>query len=114
MAAWRWRWARDRGRAAWPARAIPIPSSRPPTACGAGVPGRETRKPPAAFAGALAARTAVLLTIATGAREFAGEGGEGGRPIVAVGAPPATTAEGLGFSAVSSAAGDGTALVELV
>ena len=74
----------------------------------------EILHPPADFAAALAACQAVLLTSANGARALAEAREQRGRPILAVGDTTATTAEGLGFSAVSSAAGDGTALVELV
>jgi len=74
----------------------------------------EILHPPADFAQALAACQAVLLTSANGARALAEASEQRGRPILAVGDTTATTAEGLGFSAVSSAAGDGTALVELV
>ena len=74
----------------------------------------EILHPPADFAQALAVCQAVLLTSANGARALAEASEQRGRPILAVGDTTATTAEGLGFSAVSSAAGDGTALVELV
>ena len=70
--------------------------------------------PPADFAPSLAACQAVLLTSANGARALAEASEQRGRPILAVGDTTATTAEGLGFSAVTSAAGDGAALAELV
>jgi uroporphyrinogen-III synthase len=70
--------------------------------------------PPTDFAAFLAACQAVLLTSANGARALAEASEQRGRPILAVGDTTATTAEGLGFNAVSSAAGDGAALVELV
>ena len=74
----------------------------------------EILHPPADFAASLAACQAVLLTSANGARALAEASEQRGRPILAVGDTTATTAEGLGFTAVSSAAGDGAALVELV
>jgi uroporphyrinogen-III synthase len=70
--------------------------------------------PPADFAQSLAACQAVLLTSANGARARAQASEQRGRPILAVGDTTATTAEGLGFNAVTSAAGDGAALAELV
>lgn len=69
--------------------------------------------PPAEFSAALAACQAVLLTSANGARALAEASAQRGRPILAVGDTTASTAEGLGFSAVTSAAGDGAALAEL-
>ena len=69
--------------------------------------------PPAEFSAALAACQAVLLTSANGARALAEASEQRGRPILAVGDTTASTAEGLGFSAVTSAAGDGAALAEL-
>jgi uroporphyrinogen-III synthase len=74
----------------------------------------EMLHPPPGFAAALAACQAVLLTSANGARALAEASDQRGRPILAVGDTTATTAEGLGFSAVSSASGDGEALVDLV
>ena len=74
----------------------------------------EILHPPRGFAAALAACQAVLLTSANGARALAEASDQRGRPIFAVGDTTATTAEGLGFSAVTSAAGDGEALVDLV
>ena len=69
--------------------------------------------PPAEFSAALAACQAVLLTSANGARALADASEQRGRPILAVGDTTASTAEGLGFSAVTSAAGDGAALADL-
>jgi uroporphyrinogen-III synthase len=69
--------------------------------------------PPAEFSATLAACQAVLLTSANGARALAEASAQRGRPILAVGDTTASTAEGLGFSAVTSAAGDGAALAEL-
>src|SRR3984957_12462772 len=74
----------------------------------------EILHPPADFAASLAACQAVLLTSANGARALAEASEQRARPILAVGDTTATTAEGLGFTAVASAAGDGAALVELV
>jgi uroporphyrinogen-III synthase len=74
----------------------------------------EILHPPADFAASLAACQAVLLTSANGARALAEASEQRGRPILAVGDTTATTAEGLGFTAVTSAAGDGPALAELV
>ena len=70
--------------------------------------------PPAEFSAALAACQAVLLTSANGARALAEASEQRGRPILAVGDTTASTAEGLGFSAVTSAAGDCAALADLV
>ena len=70
--------------------------------------------PPAEFSAALADCQAVLLTSANGARALAEASEQRGRPILAVGDTTASTAEGLGFSAVTSASGDGAALAELV
>lgn len=70
--------------------------------------------PPGDFSAALAACQAVLLTSANGARALAEASAQRGRSIVAVGDTTASTAEGLGFSHVLSAAGDAAALVELV
>ncbi|CAN5819770.1 hypothetical protein BH11PSE3_BH11PSE3_37990 [soil metagenome] len=70
--------------------------------------------PPAGFSASLAACQAVLLTSANGARALADASEQRGRPILAVGDTTAGTAEGLGFNAVTSAAGDGTALADLV
>ena len=74
----------------------------------------EILHPPTDFSVSLAACQAVLLTSANGARALAEASEQRGRPILAVGDTTAATAEGLGFNAVSSAAGDGAALVELV
>jgi uroporphyrinogen-III synthase len=74
----------------------------------------EILHPPADFAASLAACQAILLTSANGARALAEASEQRGRPILAVGDTTATTAEGLGFNAVTSAAGDGAALAELV
>lgn len=71
-------------------------------------------RPPAGFSAALAAAQAILLTSANGARALAEASDQRGRPILAVGDTTASTAEGLGFSAVTSASGDGAALAELV
>lgn len=70
--------------------------------------------PPADFSAALATCQAVLLTSANGARALAEASEQRGRAIFAVGDTTASTAEGLGFSDVLSAAGDAAALVELV
>ncbi|MBL6651635.1 MAG: uroporphyrinogen-III synthase [Reyranella sp.] len=70
--------------------------------------------PPTDFSAALAACQAVLLTSANGARALAEASEQRGRAIFAVGDTTASTAEGLGFSDVLSAAGDAPALVELV
>ena len=74
----------------------------------------EILRPPAEFVIALAACQAVLVTSANGARALAEASEQRGKPIIAVGDTTASTAEGLGFAAVTSAAGDGAALVELV
>jgi uroporphyrinogen-III synthase len=74
----------------------------------------EILHPPPDFSASLAACQAVLLTSANGARALAEASEQRGRPILAVGDTTATTAEGLGFTAVTSAAGDGAALVDLV
>jgi uroporphyrinogen-III synthase len=74
----------------------------------------EILHPPTDFSASLAACQAVLLTSANGARALAEASEQRGRPILAVGDTTAATAEGLGFNAVTSAAGDGAALVELV
>ncbi len=74
----------------------------------------EIQRPPAGFADALAACQAVLLTSANGARALAEATEQRGKRVLAVGDTTAGTAEGLGFSSVTSAAGDGAALVELV
>ena len=71
-------------------------------------------RPPAGFSAALAAAQAILLTSANGARALAEASDQRGRPILAVGDTTASTAEGLGFSAVASASGDGLALADMV
>jgi uroporphyrinogen-III synthase len=71
-------------------------------------------RPSADFSASLAASQAVLLTSANGARALAEASDQRGRPIFAVGDTTASTAEGLGFSAVTSASGDGLALATLV
>ena len=73
----------------------------------------EILRPPAEFATELAQCQAVLLSSANGARAFAEATEQRGKPILAVGDTTATTAEGLGFASVTSAAGDGDALAEL-
>ncbi len=74
----------------------------------------EILPPPPGFAEALAACQTVLLTSANGARALAEASEQRGKPIIAVGDTTASTAEGLGFSAVVSATGDGAALAALV
>lgn len=74
----------------------------------------EFLRPPPEFAAALAACQTVLLTSANGARALAEASEQRAKPILAVGDTTASTAEGLGFSAVVSAAGDGPALAALV
>ena len=74
----------------------------------------EILHPPVDFAASLAACQGVLLTSANGARALAEASEQRGRPILAVGDTTAATAEGLGFSAVTSAAGDAAALAGLV
>ena len=71
-------------------------------------------RPSADFSASLAASQAVLLTSANGARALAEASDQRGRPIFAVGDTTASTAEGLGFNAVTSASGDGQALAKLV
>jgi uroporphyrinogen-III synthase len=56
----------------------------------------------------------VLLSSANGARALAEASEQRSKPIFAVGDTTAATAEGLGFTSVMSAAGDGAALSELV
>ena len=70
--------------------------------------------PPGDFAAALAACQAVLLTSANGARALAEASVQRSKPVFAVGDTTAATAEGLGFTAVTSAAGDSADLAELV
>src|SRR5476651_871060 len=70
--------------------------------------------PPAGFAEALAACQAILLTSANGARALAQASEQRSKPVFAVGDTTAATAEGLGFTSVAAAAGDGAALARLV
>lgn len=70
--------------------------------------------PPPDFAATLAACQAVLLTSANGAHALAEASEQRGKPVYAVGDATAATAEGLGFSDVTSAGGDATALAALV
>jgi uroporphyrinogen-III synthase len=74
----------------------------------------EILRPPADFASALAACQAVLLSSANGARALAEAAEQRSKPILAVGDTTASTAEGLGFTDVVSASGDGAALAALV
>ena len=69
---------------------------------------------PGEFAAQLAESQAVLLTSANGARALAEASEQRGFRVFAVGDTTASTAEGLGFSRVAQAAGDGVALAELV
>src|SRR5476649_2522468 len=71
-------------------------------------------RPPAGFAEGLAACQAILLTSANGARALAQASEQRSKPILAVGDTTAATAEGLGFTSVVSAAGDGATLAQLV
>ena len=73
----------------------------------------EILHPPADFATDLADCQAILLSSANGARALAEASEQRGKPILAVGDTTASTAEGLGFVSVASAAGDAQALVEL-
>ena len=73
----------------------------------------EILHPPAEFATDLSACQAILLSSANGARALAEASEQRGKPILAVGDTTASTAEGLGFVSVVSAAGDGQALAEL-
>ncbi|MBV8394037.1 MAG: uroporphyrinogen-III synthase, partial [Alphaproteobacteria bacterium] len=73
----------------------------------------EIRRPPDDFAARLAACQAVLLTSANGARALAEASDQRSKPILAVGDTTAATAEGLGFTSVTSASGDGAALSDL-
>ena len=70
--------------------------------------------PPADFAAALTASQAVLLTSATGARALAEANEQRNKLVFAVGDTTAATAEGLGFTSVTSASGDASALAALV
>ena len=73
----------------------------------------EILHPPAEFSTDLSGCQAVLLSSANGARALAEANEQRGKPILAVGDTTASTAEGLGFVSVTSAAGDGQALAEL-
>lgn len=73
----------------------------------------EILHPPAEFATDLSGCQAILLSSANGARALAEASEQRGKPILAVGDTTASTAEGLGFVSVTSAAGDGQALAEL-
>ena len=70
--------------------------------------------PPGDFAAALASCQAVLLTSANGVRALAEASEQRSSPIFAVGDTTAATAEGLGFTSVTSASGDSAALAGLV
>src|SRR5580692_2010454 len=76
--------------------------------------GLQILHPPADFAATLAACQAVLITSANGARALAEASEQRSKPIFAVGDTTAATAEGLGFTAVTSASGDAAALGALV
>ena len=73
----------------------------------------EILHPPATFATDLSECQAILLSSANGARALAEASEQRGKPILAVGDTTASTAEGLGFVSVVSAAGDGRALADL-
>jgi uroporphyrinogen-III synthase len=70
--------------------------------------------PPADFAASLADSQAVLVTSANGARALAEATEQRSKPIYAVGDTTAATAEGLGFTTVTSASGDAAALSNLI
>ena len=70
--------------------------------------------PPADFAATLAGSQALLLTSANGARALAEATEQRSKPVFAVGDTTAGTAEGLGFTSVTSASGDAAALAALV
>jgi len=70
----------------------------------------ETLSPPPEFAAFLASTQAVLLSSANGARALAETTEQRGLRIFAVGDTTASTAEGLGFTSVASASGDGGAV----
>jgi uroporphyrinogen-III synthase len=72
------------------------------------------RRPSDDFAAALTASQAVLLTSVNGARALAEATEQRSKPILAVGDTTAATAEGLGFTSVTSASGDSAALAKLV
>jgi len=74
----------------------------------------EILHPGAGFTTDLSECQAVLLSSANGARALAEASEQRGKPILAVGDTTASTAEGLGFASVTSAAGDGDALADLV
>src|SRR4029077_19862718 len=63
---------------------------------------------------ALASAQAVLLTSANGARALAEASEQRSKRVLAGGGTPAASAAGLGFTNVTSAAGDSAALAELV
>src|SRR5260221_9755953 len=71
-------------------------------------------RPPSDFAAALASAQAVLLTSANGARALAEASEQRSKRVLAVGDTTAATAEGLGFTHLTSAAADSAALAELV
>lgn len=73
----------------------------------------EILHPPADFAADLSECQAILLSSANGARALAEASEQRGKPVLAVGDTTASTAEGLGFVSVVSAAGDGRALADL-
>ncbi len=70
--------------------------------------------PPDDFAATLAACQAILITSANGVRALAEGSEQRSKPIYAVGDTTAATAEGLGFTSVTSASGDAAALADLV
>ena len=70
--------------------------------------------PPSDFEARVSACQAILLTSANGARALAEATHQRSRLLFAVGDTTAATAEGLGFTAVTSASGDGAALAALV
>lgn len=70
--------------------------------------------PPEGFAATLAAAQAIVVTSANGARALAGATETRSKPILAVGDTTAATAEGLGFTQVTSASGDAATLADLI
>ncbi len=70
--------------------------------------------PPADFAAALASCQAVLITSVNGARALAEASEHRSKPIFAVGDTTAATAEGLGFTNVTTASGDAAGLSDLI
>jgi uroporphyrinogen-III synthase len=70
--------------------------------------------PPDDFAATLAACQAILITSSNGVRALAEGSEQRSKPIYAVGDTTAATAEGLGFTSVTSASGDAAALADLV